>query len=115
MSQRLTRLSVSRRQFLQGSLAAAAMAGLLPGRSIPELLAAETSASELVDGKSRSLIVLETQPIVLETPLAALAKQTVTPLDILFVRNNQDTPTGSTLKAVSLEDWQIEVSGLFTG
>lgn len=101
---------VSRRGFL-----AAGSAGLLAARfaSGPSRSAAaeEADAAQLVTGKDRRLIVHEASPVSLETPVELLSSGE-TPLDVLFVRNNQHLPNSSTLAPIPLAGWKIEITGL---
>ena len=99
-----------RRQFLQAVTAAG-----LGGLALPGLLrgqAKEPTAASLVQGKDARLIVQTKGPVVLETPLSLLDGQAITPLDRLFVRNNQELKDSNTLKPIPLAGWKIELTGL---
>jgi sulfite oxidase len=69
-------------------------------------------AGQVVRGKSSTLRVVESKPIVLETPLAELAKPGLTGTDALFVRNNQDLDGSASLDPVLDDTWTVEVRGL---
>lgn len=106
-----SRCKIRRRQFLGqvGSLAVGAVA-LSGWRSS----SAQTvsNAAQVIAGKDSRLQVLEAQPAVLETPLALLAESQVTPIEYLFVRNNQQPEQATTTAAWPNSDWQIELTGL---
>lgn len=97
-----------RRDFLLtcGATLAAARFGVTSRSS-----AAERDASQLVIGKDRRLIVQEAAPVSLETP-TELLNSGETPIDLLFVRNNQSLPNSDTLQPVPLDGWTIELAGL---
>lgn len=106
-----SKLEIRRRQFL------GQMGGLVLGAMIlphAPRLAAQTAANaaQLVTGKDPRLLVLEALPTVLETPLALLAESQVTPVEFLFVRNNQQPEQAATTAAWPATDWQIELAGL---
>ncbi len=97
---------VSRRQIL--TLTAAAWVAGTTRR-----LAAETApltADQLVSGKSAELKVIESSPIVLETPLSRLASSQITPVSHLFVRNNQDLEGANTTAALDAANWTLDVA-----
>lgn len=71
-----------------------------------------TGAAGLIEGKDERLGVLSEEPIVLETPHSLLAGHAITPASILFVRNIQDLPEGSTLESLPLAGWNFELNGL---
>jgi DMSO/TMAO reductase YedYZ molybdopterin-dependent catalytic subunit len=99
-----------RRQFLRVVTAAG-----LGGLSLPALLCGQAkapSAASLVQGKDARLIVHTKGPVVLETPLSLLDGQAITPLDRLFVRNNQELKDSNTLKPIPLAGWKVELTGL---
>ena len=63
-------------------------------------------------GKNESLIVHNSRPTVLETPLPLLREHGLTPKEILFVRNNQELPGALTLDPIPADGWNVELSGL---
>lgn len=103
---------LSRRRLLEKSaqLSAGAMALALAGRS-----AAGESASQLVAGKSDSLIVHTADPAVLETPRQELAAQTLTPKQLLFVRNNANPAGMMTVEAPRPAEGRLELRGVAKG
>ena len=96
-----------RRPFLK-TAAASAAALFLPRDGFATTA---PDASQVVEGKDRRLLVHGAEPQVLETPPALLTDQ-ITPLDVLFVRNNQRMDKGATLKPLPLDDWTIGFQGL---
>lgn len=102
---------VDRRDFLKrwGSAAAA-------GRILP--FAAATAPGQAPDrflaqlGKDPRLIVHNSRPGVLETPMALLREHRLTPKEILFVRNNQVPAGGLSLEPLAAADWGLELTGL---
>ncbi len=114
-----------RRAFLQ-QLCALAGAAAVPGWQHASLASGADPASnaasgsgatvpgsaELIQGKSPGLIVHSAQPLEIETPLELLREQPITPIELLFVRNNQQLADSATLEPVPLAGWQIEVGGL---
>ncbi len=66
---------------------------------------------KLIAGKDKSLKIVSTDPLVLETPDNLLAASRVTPTSSLFVRNHHGAKTFSTIKGRPLEG-NIEVTGL---
>jgi DMSO/TMAO reductase YedYZ molybdopterin-dependent catalytic subunit len=56
--------------------------------------------------------VLVADPAVFETPLPLLADSRVTPIERLFIRNNQTLDGSNTLAAMPLEGWTIQLDGL---
>ncbi|MBA4016276.1 MAG: sulfite reductase [Pirellula sp.] len=106
-----------RRRWLQ-QVATSAAAGLVAGR-IPHspLIAADTitpTADLLVAGKDRRLIVHNgsTTGFEIETPLDLLSGEQITPVERLFVRNNQQPEWSATLKPAPTKDWKLEIEGL---
>jgi DMSO/TMAO reductase YedYZ molybdopterin-dependent catalytic subunit len=73
--------------------------------------ASANDASQLVTGKDKRLLIQEAEPVSLETPVELLGPGE-TPLDVLFVRNNQILPNSSTLAPLSPAGWKIELTGL---
>ena len=67
-----------------------------------------------VDGKDDRLVVLKPFPAVLETPTPLLTKDSLTPVDLLFVRNNQQPENAGTTTATPLAGWKIELVGLLS-
>ena len=65
-------------------------------------------------GKNESLIVHNSRPTVLETPLSLLREHRVTPKEILFIRNNQELPGALTLDPIPADGWNVELSGLLS-
>jgi DMSO/TMAO reductase YedYZ molybdopterin-dependent catalytic subunit len=55
------------------------------------------------------------QPSEIETPLALLREHSITPKELLFVRNNQSLEGTQKLEPMSLTDWKIEITGLLAG
>ena len=89
------------------SAASAGAASLFPAWAVGD----ERVSSRVVAGKDRRLIVHTSGIAVLETP-SELLDERITPLDRLFVRNNQQPEAAATLKSVALEGWEIELAGL---
>jgi DMSO/TMAO reductase YedYZ molybdopterin-dependent catalytic subunit len=65
-----------------------------------------------IAGKDSRLIVHEPFPAVLETPTELLAKDRVTPVELLFVRNNQQPDNAATLDPLPPDGWKVELTGL---
>src|SRR6202047_2870324 len=65
-----------------------------------------------IKGKDKRLEVMSAVPLVLSTPVALLAEQTITDKKYLFVRNIQDLAEGMTLEPLPLEGWETEMVGL---
>ena len=99
----------SRRAFLRQ--AGATTAATAVATSGLQLRAAE-SATDSVRGKADQLKVLQAFPAVLETPTELLTKDEFTPVDLLFVRNNQQPDDAGTMESRDLAGWTIDVSGL---
>ncbi|MGH8729092.1 MAG: sulfite oxidase [Burkholderiales bacterium] len=104
----------SRRDFLNRSsllaMSAAIGAHIPFGRFFPAGLTpvALAQAPELASfGKNPALIVLGDKPFVAETP-AHLLDADVTPLDVLFIRNNGLVPEEAKLAA---ESWKLTIDG----
>lgn len=64
-----------------------------------------SAASPYDPSKDSRLIVRSTEPLNIETPLAAL-EGTITPLPLFFVRNNDTIPE------IAPEDWALRIDGL---
>ena len=100
---------LNRRNFL----VTAAAAGLTQcsGSAVRSLSAADPDASLVTVGKDRRLTVHKSEIPVLETP-PELLQQQITPLNLLFVRNNQPLANASTLRPFPLRGWQVTIGGL---
>lgn len=98
---------VSRRGFLAGSM----VAWLTGGGKLwaADEAKAKAAADMVVMGKEAAMKVVETSPIVLETPLSRLAADRLTPASALFVRNNQDLAGANTVAAFAGEKWPLAV------
>ena len=109
MTQRAESGGYDRRGFL-ASTAGLSMGALgLAGRDV---LAAESpDSSQVVTGKNATLVVHKSEVPVLETPSALLDSQ-ITPLEVLFVRNNQPMGNAATLQPFPLKGWKIALTGL---
>jgi DMSO/TMAO reductase YedYZ molybdopterin-dependent catalytic subunit len=110
-------LEMSRRSALAqvGRCSVAAMLGLASTRRAfadPALCRSPTDAGMVVRGKNSVMKVVESKPIVLETPLAELAKAGPTATEVLFVRNNQDLDGAASLDPVADDNWSVEIRGL---
>jgi sulfite oxidase len=66
----------------------------------------------LIEGKDKRLTILSETPLVMETPHSLLAGHTVTPKQVLFVRNVQPLPEGLALQSLPLANWEMELAGL---
>lgn len=102
--------AVSRRDFL--SISAAAW---LASRS--RAVAFESPlAGQVVAGKDPALRVVESAPIVLETPLSQLAGHQLTPIPSLFVRNNQDLPGANSIEPpANADEWKLTIDAAAGG
>jgi len=103
---------MQRREFLRHSAVATAAGLSVPGG--PRLFAADKgpNASRLIAGKDPRLIVHNANPFEIETPLKLLRESNITPVDVLFVRNNQSLPSSATLQPPSDLAWNVELTGL---
>ena len=99
--------STQRRTFLKSIGASAATLAAVGNTSAP---ADETTSP--IEGKDKRLIVLKAFPAVLETPTPLLTHAGVTPVDLLFVRNNQQPEDAGTVESRTLDGWKIELAGL---
>lgn len=102
---------MGRRDFL----GAIGSAGLIVATGAGKLWSAgyqEKPPARAIAGKDKRLIVLEPFPAVLETPAELLAKERVTPIELLFVRNNQQPDNVATIEPLPLAGWKIELTGL---
>ncbi len=111
LPQRSTSYRADRRDFLRAG--ATASAAVLLGRAS---LAADPSprptADTVLAGKDRRLIVYNSKLFEIETPLELLREHKQTPLDLMFVRNNQHPDWALTLKPVEPKNWTVEIAGL---
>ncbi|HUY92378.1 MAG TPA: sulfite oxidase [Pirellulales bacterium] len=106
---------VSRRRFLQTAGAASGIAlGVRPfSADSARAWSAETpDSAEVIAGKQSGLIVHNAKTAEIETPLAMLREQRITPKDVLFVRSNQELAGTRTTAAAEAEGWTIEFAGL---
>jgi sulfite oxidase len=99
-----------RRAFLRGTAACAA--GTLVRWPVHGWAAERTSAGDLVAGKDARLIVHTAKPAVFETPIELLTGDDLTPVELLFVRNNQQPSAAATIKPLNLIGWKVEIAGL---
>lgn len=104
----VTSLPLDRRRFLAAG-AALAVAGNLP-RRVWGADAAPT-ADLLIPGKNKRLIVHSATPLEIETPLDLLRSENVTPVESLFVRNNQQPDFPMNLEPLQPEAWKLEIIG----
>ena len=105
-------LKHSRRDFLATS--AAVVVGLTQvGPAASRLLAQELpTADKVVAGKNAKLIVYNAKVGEIETPLELLRSHSITPKELLFVRNNQLLPGVMTTHISEPGTWDIELLGL---
>ena len=107
---------VSRRRFLQAAGAAAGTvltAELFPAGSAPAGAAdSQHDSAKLIAGKKSGLIVHNAETAEIETPLALLREQAITPKELLFVRSNQEVPDTRTTQPADAAGWTIEIGGL---
>ena len=95
----------------RGFMASTAALGALGLVGHDVLAAAPSNSSQVVTGKNAGLVVHGSKIPVLETPSALLDSQ-ITPLDVLFVRNNQPMGNAATLKPFPLRGWKIALTGM---
>jgi sulfite oxidase len=100
---------IDRRDFLASS---AATATLLSGNVMAWAADQAPNASRLIAGKDPRLIVQGAEPLEIETPLALLRQSNITPASVLFVRNNQSLANSATLRPLSDQGWNVELTGL---
>jgi DMSO/TMAO reductase YedYZ molybdopterin-dependent catalytic subunit len=109
---RVKNAQIERREVLRlMGLTAAASAGL---PTLTQFASAQDTLapSQVIAGKSDDLIVHNDRTGVLETPLEMLGQHTITPKEILYVRNNQIAePEGRDLEGKSLDGWTVELMG----
>ena len=100
----------SRRRFL-GMMAAA---GALTRGARPVGAQSTSDADRFLStlGKDKRLIVHNSRPGVIETPMELLREHALTPKELLFIRNNQVMPGALTLDPYSPEGWKTELTGL---
>lgn len=105
----LEQLEMDRRTFLKRTAIAGAVG--LVGSSFAQQ---QPTADALVAGKDPGLIVRNTNPIELETPVSLLRQHAFTPKSIMYIRNNQPVPPGMTptTDPPQVSDWTVEVTGL---
>ena len=63
-------------------------------------------------GKDERLIVHNSRPGVIETPMELLRQHALTPKELLFIRNNQVLPGSLTLDPHSPEGWETVLTGM---
>lgn len=106
----------SRRGLLQSGVVLAVAGGFgLSKRADVQAAAIDApTADQLIPGKDRRLIVHNPARtgLEIETPLDLLREDRVTPLDKLFVRNNQQPDWAATLQPAPGPHWNIEIGGL---
>src|SRR6056297_2074174 len=109
---RVRNAQIERRDVLRlMGLTAAASAGL---PTLTQFASAQDTLapSQIIAGKSDDMIVHNDRTGVLETPLEMLSQHTITPKEILYVRNNQIAePEGRDLEGKSLDGWTVELMG----
>lgn len=111
-------IAVSRRHMLQSGLAFAAASAWDRPRSVTvradDAGGASPTADQLIAGKDRRLLVHNRSKtgFEIETPLELLRDEVVTPLDKLFVRNNQQPDWAATLEPPPPGPWKLEFVGL---
>lgn len=101
-----------RREFLIHSAGLAAGAAILSRSPVSDAADKAPDASRLITGKDPRLIVHNADPFEIETPLTLLRESNITPVNVLFVRNNQSLPDSATLKPPSDQAWNVELTGL---
>lgn len=104
-----------RREFLAATGAVGVAAAItVPAQTTlgqpPTKEANQVVASQVVEGKDDRLLIHETDIAVMETPPELLTDQ-VTPLKLLFVRNNGQPADSATLAPAPLEGWTVELAG----
>ncbi len=101
-----------RREFIKSSSAILAAVAMTQATRAAEEPAKTISAADFIPGKDARLIVHSTKTGELETPLELLREKTLTPQELLFVRNNQVLPSDLTLEESKDTNWRVELSGL---
>ena len=84
----------------------------LAGEDLLSGVSAAETVAECAPGKDKRLFVHTAFPAVLETPVPLLGEKFVTPLELLFVRNNQQLKKSATLEPLPLKGWKLELGGL---
>lgn len=102
---------LTRRRFLQHA-GTAAGAVALAGSWECCTHAEETAGPAGITGKRPGLIVHKADPPEVETPLRLLRDHRITPVELLFVRNNQFLAGSLTTEPLVAADWSIELAGL---
>ncbi|HAY78825.1 MAG TPA: sulfite reductase [Planctomycetaceae bacterium] len=108
-SQQPTSVDVDKRRVFLKQVGAGAVSATVASGSGAAAEAAQEPRP--VDGKDDRLVVLKAFPAVLETPTPLLTEDGLTPVNLLFVRNNQQPKDAGTTSAPSLKDWKIELTG----
>jgi DMSO/TMAO reductase YedYZ molybdopterin-dependent catalytic subunit len=98
-----------RREFLQSAGALAAGMFLFPRASWAE---DAPQPGVIVPGKDPRLLIFTQAPAVAETPVDLLAGAQITPMPLLFVRNNSQPGNVATIKPVPAAGWKIELGGM---
>lgn len=117
ISPRYSVTELTRRRWLQAGAWSAA-ACVATGCTTHSLLRAADvqapTADLLIAGKDRRLIVHNSSAtgFEIETPLDLLTSEGVTPVERLFVRNNQQPEWSATLRPAPETDWKVDVEGL---
>jgi DMSO/TMAO reductase YedYZ molybdopterin-dependent catalytic subunit len=106
------RTGANRREFLRS--AGAAVAGTMLWNGVWPASTA-LAAEARIAGKDPRLIEHAAAPAVYETPAALLSDAQVTPVPLLFIRNNSQPSDASTIKPLPLAGWKIELAGLIEG
>ena len=102
-----------RRRFLQQASALAAGSALVPRLTIGAADEERTpSADQFIRGKDKRLMVHNAKVGEIETPLPLLREQSLTPKELLFVRNNQFLPETLTTDGAEIGDWQLALDGM---
>jgi DMSO/TMAO reductase YedYZ molybdopterin-dependent catalytic subunit len=113
--------SNSRRTFLKaaGMVGGAAGLGGVPGLVSIAQAAEKPNASQIIQGKSASMIVHNGKLGVMETPLDLLTGHRFTPVDLIYCRNHfpvdgagKWTATTDPASHDTISNWVIHVSGL---
>ena len=108
---------LTRRRWLQAGALSAATGFVVVRSPHAPLRAADAEAPTadlLIAGKDRRLIVHNgsTAGFEIETPLDLLSPEGVTPVEQLFVRNNQQPEWSATLRPAPEMDWKLDIEGL---
>ncbi len=103
-------LNLDRRDFLRA--AGVTGLGLIASPLALRALEKPVTPSSIIKGKDDRLLIHTKFPAVMETPLALLGGQVITPSSLLFVRNNQQLEGSATLDPLPLAGWKIELTGL---